>query len=204
MLLFFVGPLVLFVRFGLKFSDETYEPRYQPRTYRTSFRDFFLTMESGLAIFLIIMGLLFIRLLTKPIINQSGQPDWTAYGILGLLTLMLFGVSVYILVLDLNYWEHTKDRVLIFDPEARTLIVHTDEGEYIIVERGIERVDIFSNQNHRNLREYYLFKLRDGRKLIITDKTKGAYAIFDFFNDIPEHRHKRLIPTISPANSETG
>ncbi len=200
-LLFFVGPLILFVRFGLKFSDETYEPSYQPRTYRTSARDFFLTMESGLAVFLVVMGLFFLQFLSKPISNQSGYPDWAVYALLGLITLMCFGASIYILIFDFNYWKYTKDRVMAFDPETRTLTVQTDEDEYIIGDGDVKKVDIFSNQNYRNLREYYRFKLRDGRELIITDKTKGAYAIFDFFTNIPEYRYKRWIPTISRENS---
>ena len=198
-----VGPFAWMVVSGLRHSDETYEPRFQPRTYQTSARDFFLTMDSGLVVFLTAMGLFFVHFLLKSIDNQSECPDWTVYAFFGLLILVFFGVSVYFLILDLNYWKYTKDRILAFDPESRTLTVQTDEDEYMIGESDVEQVDVFSNENYRNLREYYVFKLRDGRELIITDKTKGAYAIFDFFQNLPTHRHKRSIPTISRENSQS-
>lgn len=98
-----------------------------------------------------------------------------------------------------NYWKYTKDRILTFDPEAHVLTVQTDENEYLLSEKDTERVDIFSNEGYRFIYSYFRFTLRDGRTLIITDKTKGAYAIFEFFKNLPAHNHKRRIPTIPQA-----
>lgn len=195
-LLFFVGGLVLFVWYGLKFSDETYEPRYQPRTYRTSATYFFLSTDLVMAIFLSALGLYLTYFFSTPFSNKSGSPDWTIYALVGLLIVLSFATAAYIFILYANYWNYTKDCVLDFDPEARTLTVQTDADDYVIGEGTIKKVDVFSNENYRLMYSYYLFKFQDGRELIVPDKTKGIHAIFDFFKDLPMHRHKRWMPTI--------
>lgn len=189
-------PLILFVRYALKYSDETFEPRYQPRTYRISATGFFLSTDFVLAIFLVVFSIYLSTLLITPPSKGTSSNGWMMYAVFVLLALMSLGTAVVIFHMNFNYWKYTKDRVLNFEPETCTLTVHTSEDEFVIGEGDIERIDVFSNESVEGYYGYYVLILRDGRKLIITEKTKGAHAILDFFNDPPMQRHKRWLPTI--------
>lgn len=197
-----IGPWVWIVYGLVQASNETFEPGYQPRTYRTSAWYFFFSVDFLMAFFLIAFGSFLTHFLSKPISNKSDYPDWTVFTLIGLLIVMSFGIAFFILKLYLNYWKYTKDRILAFDPTTRILTVHADSTEYEISEENIRRVDVFSNENHKFLYSYFHFTFGDGRELVITDKTKGAYAIFEFFKNLPTHRHKRWLPIIQQLTSE--
>jgi len=194
-----IGPWAWIIYGLIRASDETFEPVYQPRTYRTSAWYFFLSIDFLVVILLVALGTFLTLLLSRPLKISDTTPPGVVYSIYLLLIFLCTGLACYIVLLCVNYWKHTKDRILVFDPQARTLTVHTDEDEYVISEEDIERVEIFSNENWRFLYQYYHFKFRDGREMIITNKTKGAYAIFEFFKNLPLHSHKRWIPTIPQA-----
>ncbi|MPR33830.1 hypothetical protein [Salmonirosea aquatica] len=194
-----VGPWALIIYQLVRASDETFEPVYQSRTYRTSAWFYLFSMDFLLVILLLVFGTFFTTLLSQPLRINDSTPYWVVYSIYLLLTFLCTGVASYILLLNVNYWKYTKDRILTFDPEARVLTVQTDEDEYVLSENDIEMVDVFSNEGYRFIYSYFRFTLRDGRALIITDKTKGAYAIFEFFKNLPLHRHKRRVPTIPQA-----
>ncbi len=200
-LLLAVGPFALIVRSLIKYSDETFAPRYQPRTYRTSAKDFFLSTDTFVTIGGTAFGLWLLTVLWNLDERYTSSRDWTVYAALGLLVVLCLSLTTYFLILNLNHWKYTRDRVLYFDPEARTLTVQTSQDEHLIGEGDIERVEVFATENERNYQAYYRLKLSDGRELIITEKTKGAHAIFDFFQDIPTHRHKQWLPLIGSQNS---
>lgn len=194
-----VGPWAWIIYMLIRASDETFEPVYQSRTYRTSAWYYFFSVDFVLAIFLLAFGTFLTAVLSQPPRIDDSTPAWVFYSLFLLLTVLCSGTASYTFYLYVNYWKYTQDRILAFDPTARTLTVHTEEAEYVISQEDIERVDMFSNEAYRYPHSYYLFKLRDGRELIITDKTKGADAIFEFFKNLPLHRHKRRVPTIPRA-----
>ncbi len=199
-LLSVIGPFTVFIWYALKYSKETFDPLLHPRTYYTSAKYFFWSIDFVKSIYLIAFGVVMLTLLLTKENLKSVYPIWTVYALYGSLVVLSFGAAALWLTLQLNYWKFSKGRVLSFDPEARTLTVQVEGSEYIIREDNVERVDIFSNEGYRNLYEYYQFTLRGGRCLIITDRTKGAAAIFDFFRELPLYRHKRRVPLISASH----
>lgn len=194
-------PLILFVRYALKYSDETFEPRYQPRTYRTSASEFFLSTDFVLVVLLVVLSIYLSALLFGPPIAGNPSNVWLVYALLTFLLLLSLVTAGLISHINLNYWKYTKDRVLKFEPETRTLTVQTSEEKFVIGEGDIKRIDVFSNESVEGYYGYYVLILRDGRELIITDKTKGSHAILDFFGDLPIHQHKRWLPVIHSIDS---
>lgn len=80
-----IGPWVWIVYGLVQASNETFEPGYQPRTYRTSAWYFFFSVDFLMAFFLIAFGSFLTHFLSKPISNKSDYPDWTVFTLIGLL-----------------------------------------------------------------------------------------------------------------------
>lgn len=169
------------------------------RVYRISESKYFLSFDSLFVYFLAYFTLHWIYIVAFVLPTSTiadGVSLWPIYGISGLLLLLLSSLAWYGLSLTFNYWKYTKNVSLCFDPETKTLRVTSDNGEQLIRDGDIESVEIVSNQNHKFYYGYYKFRLADGNELILTEKTPGVWAIFEYFKELPRVYHKRRFPII--------
>jgi hypothetical protein len=112
-----IGPWAWIIYGLIRASNETFEPAYQPRTYLTSAWYFFFLVDFFVVILLVASGTFLTILLSRPLKISDSTPPVMVYSIGLLLIFLCTGIASYIVLLYVNYWKHTKDRILTFDPE---------------------------------------------------------------------------------------
>jgi hypothetical protein len=191
-----VGPIVLFIVAALRDSNQTYDPLHQPRSYKTTGKTYFLSFDCLFAYFLIGMAVVIVYEILDVRITD-GTPPWKVYCMMGLLVLMISLFASHILYLNINYWKHTRDTTLSFDPGTKTVTVHTPEQSYVVREEDIEQVDLVSNFHTKLYFAFFRVRLKSGKELILTDSMPGTSAFFQYFRNIPNYyRHKQRFPII--------
>lgn len=191
-----LGPFALMIFSLLKHSKETYSVLYTARTFSTSAFEYFFCFEIFFGSFLVIMsGFIFSASIGMKV-STSSVPDWCAYVTIYFLILMTLILGMYIFYIVLNYWKYTKNIIIAFDPEKKSIIINTDYQEYILHEGDIENVEIFTNNNYKLFFAYYRLKLKNSEELILTSRTKGVFGIFEFFRNIPSVSNVKRFPII--------
>jgi len=192
-----LGPFAHMIFSLLKHSKETYSVLYTPRTFSTSAFEYFFCFEIFLGSFLLIMsGFIFSASIGMKV-SPSSMPDWYAYATIYFLILMMLILGMYIFYIVLNYWRYTKNVIIAFDPETKSITINTDCQEYILHEGDIQNAEVFTNDNYKLFFAYYRLKLKNGEELILTSRTKGVFGIFEFFRKIPSVSYVKRFPIIS-------
>ncbi|WP_247235800.1 hypothetical protein [Telluribacter sp. SYSU D00476] len=192
---FFVGLFGLMIYWLIRDSNETYDPLYEPRSFQTTGKTYFLSGDCIMAYFLGGMALLFIHMAITVKVTDS-TPRWQVVVALGLLALMMGALAFHILNFNINYWKHTRGTTLSFNPNPRTVTVSTPAGQYTIREGDIEHIEVVSNEHTKLLYSYFRIRLHNGDELLLTDKMPGIDAFFLYFKDIPHTRYKQDFPLI--------
>ncbi|HEV7346692.1 MAG TPA: hypothetical protein VGN67_00085 [Telluribacter sp.] len=191
-----IGPLLLFIAAALRDSNQTYDPLYKPRSFHITGKTYFLNGDCLFAYFLIGIAVFLIYVAITAKITDS-TPHWQVFTALSLVALMMGALAYYLLYLNINYWRHTKDTTLSFDPGHKTVTVHTPEQKYVIREGDIEQVDLVSNFHTKLYYGYFTVKLKGGNELILTDNMPGTGAFFQYFRNTPHYyRHYQRFPII--------
>jgi hypothetical protein len=192
-----VAPFVVIVVAGLADSKETYSVLYKAREFRNSFSRYFLSMDAFLAYIFIFIGGMVGSIVFNQKITSTGMPGWCGYALLGVIALICLSGAAYILYLSVNYWEHDKNIVLAFEPETRTIFVSTDSQEYVLKQGDILKVVAVENGHTKIQFRHYRFFLNDGEEFVLTGKTKGVLAIFEYFKKIPVQYQNHWLPIVS-------
>lgn len=187
-ILFICGTLVFA---GLKHSKEAYEVLYKPDTFDNSAIQYFLSADCVGA-----LAYLFISLFAMMTPLKIGIAGWDIYSVLFLIMIIFGSISAYLIFLLLNYWKYTKDVIIRFEPSTKTIYISTTNQEYILRDHDIVQIDYFTNNRPKIQFSYYQFTLRNGEKLILTDRTRGIYGILEYFKNIPSQDHTQLFPII--------
>jgi|GEM_PF-5424791 len=142
------------------------------------------------------MGSLFVKATFSIRNNSLSVPDWASYLLLFSLALMMLALAVYIFALVINHWKYTRNVIITFDPQNKTIFINTTCDKYELHEDDIEHVDAFSNQNPKMPYLFYLLRIRDRPELILTGNTRGVLGVFEFFKKIPIQYHIQHFPII--------
>ena len=189
------GPWILIIISAVRDSNRAYDPLYEPRSFQTTGKTYFLSLDCLMAYFFGGMALLLIHMAITVKITDS-TPRWQVVAALGLMALMTGALALHILNFNINYWRHTRNITLSFNPNPKTVTVSTPARAYIIREGDIEHIDVVSNEHPKLLYSYFRIKLKSGDELILTDKMPGTDAFLLYFKDVPFTRYKRRFPLI--------
>ncbi|MCF0057809.1 hypothetical protein [Dyadobacter sp. CY356] len=191
-----LGPFALMIYFLLKHSKETNSIFSTPRTFQTSVFDYFFSLDIIFGAYLAVMGTLIFSSLIRTTISAFTVHHWWVYVTFFTVIGIMIGGSFYILYLSFNYWKHTRNVILSFEPETKTIFIQTPSKEYIIREHDIKKVEVFTNDNYKMPFCYYRLNFTSGEELILTSKTKGVLWIFEYFNKIPREEIIKRFPII--------
>ncbi|GAB3181290.1 hypothetical protein [Telluribacter humicola] len=189
------GPWILIIISAVRDSNRAYDPLYEPRSFQTTGKTYFLSLDCFMAYFFSGMSLLFIHLAITVKVTDS-TPRWLVVTVLGLLALMMGAMALYILNFNINYWKHTRGITLSFNPNPKTVTVSTPTAEYVIQDEDVEHIDVVSNEHPKLLYSYFRIRLKSGDELILTDKMPGTDAFLLYFKDVPFTRFKQDLPII--------
>ncbi|WP_215236274.1 hypothetical protein [Dyadobacter linearis] len=120
--------------------------------------------------------------------------DWRSYLMFAIIVVMLLFLAGWIHILHINHWKHSKNLVLTFDPESKTVWVEKDGNEFVLREDTIASVDVYSNHTSRYIVQYFKFILTSGEVFYLSGQAKGVAAIFEYFKKITPIHHKRRFP----------
>jgi hypothetical protein len=175
---------------GIKTSKETYEVLYKPDTFDNPAYQYFISID-----FIAASAYVFISLHFAYLPIKLSSPSWEVY-LISIVTTILFGLmSGYLFSLIFNYWKYTRDVVIQFEPDTKTIYVRSSIAEYILKEDTIESIDHFTNDVKMRF-GYWQFKLKNGEEFALTDRTRGVYGIFEYFKTAPIATHKTFVPFI--------
>ena len=195
-LVLILAPFIAVVVAGLRHSKETYEVAYKAKSFNNTWQQYFISLDIFFACFLTIMGCFFVKATFAIRSNSSSVPDWVSYFLLFSFALMLLSLAMYILALVINHWKYTRDVIITFDPQNKTIFITTSCDRYELHEDNIELVDHFSNQSLKMPFLFYRLKIGDIPVLILTGGTRGVFGIFEFFKKITIQYHRQLFPVI--------
>jgi len=191
-----LGPFAFIIYSLLKHSKEANSVLYTPRTFHTSVFEYFFSLDIIFGAYLAVIGSLVFSSSIDIKISVTTVPHWCVYATLCIVIMMMIGGSIYILYLSYNYWEYTKNVILSFEPETKSIFIQTSSKEFVIREGDIEKVEVFTNDNYKLPFSYYRFKLKNDEELLLTCKTKGVLGIFEYFKKIPIVENIKRFPII--------
>jgi hypothetical protein len=182
----------------LIFSKERYgtnAPLKMARTYKITGWEYFTRIDNLVMLPFPIMAILFLRLIfTMEVKVEAGQV-WLVYLVMASVLLMLFYISAYHIILNLNYWQFTKDASITTSPDDHTLFIDIQGKEFVIREGDIEKVLMVANSSKLYF-SYFKYYLTNGDTFTLTDRTPGIWAIGDYFKRIPVEYEYKLFPFI--------
>lgn len=190
-----LGPFAFIIYSLLKHSKETNTVLHTPCTFQTSAFEYFFSLDIIFGAYLALGSLVFSSSIGIKI-SVTTFPHWYVYATLCIVIMMMIGGSIYILYLSFNYWEYTKNVILSFEPETKSIFIQTSSKELVIREGDIEKVEVFTNDNYKLPFSYYRFKLKNDEELLLTCKTKGVLGIFEYFKKIPTLENIKRFPII--------
>jgi hypothetical protein len=200
--------LLVFIPFGwfvwrmLRFTRDTVgdnSPLKVPRTYTVSCWQYFTSLHMFLSYILYVSCLTVVALplVAKIPWDAAPLPLWVLFPLVGLVGLLLIGFFLHNLLLDLNYWQHTRNKTLHFYPDRRTVTLETPERTYELRREDVLGLESYSNHRHsRNVYMYYRLKLANGEELIFTDRSAGFGFILEYFGQLPHQAHYQRFPII--------
>jgi hypothetical protein len=187
------APLFIIVFRLTKHSNEINTVLKEPRIYKTTVSYFFVTFDSLLAYFLTFLAGLFTTVLFNLDLYPS-DGDWRSYLMISAIILMLLFLAGWIHILYISHWKHSKNLVLTFDPETKTVWVEKNGEEFVLQEDTIDEVEVYSNQNSKVVFQYFKFKLTNGESFYLSAQGKGVPAIFEYFKKIRTVYYNRRFP----------
>lgn len=184
-LLFFIfGGIGLLVWVAVRYSNKRWYGKNSPlkvaHTFQISAWQYFTRPNF---IFLILTHLCFYALLIWMFRTLPIQPDlvWGYFLIFGAI-ILLFGYLGYKdILLQLHFWEHTKNKKIITIPEEKALLI-CEEGRQLRLQKGdIEALYAVGTFNSKGIANaYYLYYLKNGSSFVLTEPMPGRWVLEDY------------------------
>ncbi|GAB3181294.1 hypothetical protein [Telluribacter humicola] len=174
-------------------------PLYVQRTYHMSAWEYFTNFDSVINYSIYPIGPVLLILLLRADWSDLTQSPLYLVGLVviiaGLVWMSL--MSYRLLLLDINHWKYTRDKTLIFDPTDYSLAVQTSARTLSIRQADIASIEYYySNIRLFGSYSYYRLKLMNDEELILSSRSKGLWALYEYFKNVPSHSHRQDYPII--------
>jgi hypothetical protein len=184
----------------LRFTQNTVgenSPRKVERVYKTTHRSYWLTFDAIFATFFILMGGCFAYAGCTTSF-RSAYPLWTAYAVIFLLVIQFLALGLLVMSLIYSYWRGIGPVTLRYSPRPFTLVVNTRTRVIELRDDTIAHVTkvLGKSRGFAAGTGYYVFEFYTGDLLFLSTYTKGLWAFFDYFPDIPTTYEYRYFPIL--------
>ncbi|GAB2782865.1 hypothetical protein GCM10027275_28370 [Rhabdobacter roseus] len=119
------------------------------------------------------------------------------YILYGIFWLLCFCLLLHNGILDLNYWHHSRDKTIIFDPQAGTVQFITPTQVLTLRDKAeLKKIVAYSNDKPKNSYGYYRLYFAGGEELILTDRSPGLWVVLEYFQHAFTESHYQYFPFI--------
>lgn len=168
------------------------------RTYYVSAREYFTRLDMVLNYcFYLGFPLILYLLVRTALLNLIGEPLYIVLFVFSILVFLYLHGAYRLLCLDMNYWEHTREKTLFFDPVDYSITVvapnrtlHIKQGDVLLIESYYSDIRPYTTYN------YYRLKLNNDDEIILTNRSKGLWALFEYCRAVPHKHFKQRFPLI--------
>lgn len=201
--LFVFGVFFWVLRGMLRYTQDTVgenSPYVVERVYKTTHRSYWLNFESLFSVFFLLMSASFVYILSTRTFT-SVYPLWTVYVLFSMIVAQLLWLAMVCLSICYSYWKGIGPVTLRYVPKPFTLYVSTRTREIVLRSDTVVRVvkTVGKRRTPASGMGYYCVELCNGEQLLLSTYTKGLWAFFDYFSDIPityESRYFPILPTM--------
>jgi hypothetical protein len=199
--------LLIFVFFGvfgliiwllLKYSENTYG-KYSPlkisRSYEISAFQYFTRVDNFAVYYFGTLGIYCLSKLPNAFSPSKYIYDWRYTALLLSICILLIGLFLYYLNLLLNYWKHTRNICIKYQPDEKIVEISFPEKTFIIQEGDIRSIEMIRNVGKIQF-GYFVYTLTNGESFILTDRMPGTWAIQEYFRRIPFKMTEKRFPFI--------
>jgi uncharacterized membrane protein YesL len=195
-------PMGLLIWRMLRFTRDTVgtnSPLTVQRIYQTTFRSFFVRIDSLLVAVCLVMGLVMIN--AALFATFSGTGSVIARTMLLIVSLVILGLAAVILAVDFNHWPYARGVVITTFPEEHELEIQLPDATLRLSEGDIRKISLYRNNGKLQL-GFAQFQLNDGDTFLLPFNTEGLGVIQEYFKGIPVEEHVRQIPLIRTGFKE--
>jgi hypothetical protein len=194
----FFGVFGLIIWLLLKYSENTYG-KYSPlkisRSYEISAFQYFTKLDNYAVYYLGVLSIYCLIKLPDAFSPSKYIYDWRYTALLLLICIIFIGLFLYYLNLLLNYWKHTRNICITYQPEEKIVEISFPEKKFIIQEGDIKSIEMIRNGGKIQF-GYFVYTLTDGESFILTDRMPGTWAIQEYFRRIPCKMTEKRFPFI--------
>lgn len=194
--------LIVFIPMGwvfwrlLRFTRNTIgtnSPLKVQRIYQTTFRSFFVRLESVFVLICLFMG--FVILKASLFATFSGPDPMIGRTILIISGFALLCTGMFTLVIDLNHWPYARGVVITTLPDEHELDIQLPDTTLRIKEGDIRKITMYHNEGKLQ-HGFAQFQLNNGNSFLLPFKTEGIWVINEYFKGIPMENHIQHVPLI--------
>jgi uncharacterized membrane protein YesL len=201
--------LIVFLLMGwliwrmLRFTRDTVgtnSPLKVQRIYQTTFRSFFVRIDSLFVAIFLVVGVVMINAVLFA--TFSGTGPVIARTMLLIVSLVILGLAAVILAVDFNHWPYARGVVITTFPEEHELEIQLPDVTLRLREGDIRKISLYHNNGKLQL-GFAQFQLNNGDTFLLPFNTEGLGVIQEYFKGIPVEEHLRHVPLIRTSFKES-